>query len=63
MSENGAKDRNDLGPCSRNGQTCPSPNECSHRLHPGVWRPLTLQCGGLDPSIPEVIRGFVNAEF
>jgi 60 kDa SS-A/Ro ribonucleoprotein len=25
--------------------------------------PLTLQCIGLDASIPEVVRGFVNAEF
>ena len=25
--------------------------------------PLTLQCSGLDATIPEVIRGFVNAEF
>ena len=25
--------------------------------------PLTLQCGGLDATVPEVIRGFVNAEF
>jgi len=25
--------------------------------------PLTLQCAGLDATIPEVIRGFVNADF
>ena len=25
--------------------------------------PLTLQCVGLDATIPEVIRGFVNAEY
>lgn len=25
--------------------------------------PLTLQCAGLDATIPEVIRGFVNAEY
>jgi hypothetical protein len=25
--------------------------------------PLTPQCGGLDATVPVVIRGFVNAEF
>jgi 60 kDa SS-A/Ro ribonucleoprotein len=25
--------------------------------------PLTLQCAGLDATVPDVIRGFVNAEF
>jgi 60 kDa SS-A/Ro ribonucleoprotein len=25
--------------------------------------PLTLQCAGLDATLPEVIRGFVNAAF
>jgi hypothetical protein len=25
--------------------------------------PLTLQCAGLGATLPEVIRGFVNADF
>jgi len=28
-----------------------------------VADPLTLQCAGLDASVPEVIRGFVSGAF